>query len=139
MKSLARSLMLMLALSTGACQPVPVLPPTFEQSFQAFERQDYRTAFAGFKKLAEQGDAQSQYNLGYMYADGQGVPKDDQQAVAWFRKAAEQRFFYAMCNLGLRYADGRGLPKDEQQAMAWLRKAALGGIVVEGTIWGLLM
>ena len=31
-----------------------------------------------------------QRNLGFMYAEGRGVAKDDAQAADWFRKAAEQ-------------------------------------------------
>ena len=62
MKSVTRSLLLALALTTGAW--VPVQAQTFEQSLAAHERKDYRTAFAGFKKLAEQGHAPAQYNLG---------------------------------------------------------------------------
>ncbi len=55
MKSLTRSLLLALALTTGAW--VPVQAQTFEQSVAAYERKDYKTAFTGFKRLAEQGDA----------------------------------------------------------------------------------
>ena len=70
MKTLTSSVFLALALSTGAL----VQAQTFEQSFTAAQRGDYRTAFAGFKKLAEQGDAGAQFNLGLMYAECQGVP-----------------------------------------------------------------
>ena len=31
-----------------------------------------------------------QYNLGRMYATGQGVPKDEAEMVKWWRAAAEQ-------------------------------------------------
>jgi hypothetical protein len=62
-----------------------------------------------------------------MYANGQGVPKDDQQAVAWYRKAAEQGNAMAQFNLGNMYANGQGVPKDDQQAVAWFRKAAEQG------------
>ena len=34
-----------------------------------------------FRLAAEQGDADAQYNLGYMYALGEGVAKNDQEAV----------------------------------------------------------
>ena len=34
--------------------------------------------------------AAAQLNLGNMYADGQGVFKDDFEAVKWYRLAAEQ-------------------------------------------------
>ena len=46
--------------------------------------------FEEVKKKAEQGDADSQYILGFMYNNGQGVPQDHAEAVKWFRLAAEQ-------------------------------------------------
>jgi len=46
--------------------------------------------FDEMKALAEQGDARAQYNLGFMYATGEGVPENDAEAVKWFRKAADQ-------------------------------------------------
>jgi hypothetical protein len=136
MKSLTRSLLLALALTTGAW--VPVQAQTFEQSVVAHERKDYRTAFAGFKKLSEQGHAGAQYSLGRMYHIGQGVPKDEQQAVAWFRKAAEQGVADAQLDLGLMYDTGRGVPKDEQQAVVWYRKAAEQGQAFAQFIMGVM-
>ena len=59
--------------------------PDFKETFQA----------------AEQGFAAAQYNLGLMYANGQGVHQDDAQAVRWYRKAAEQGYAKAQYNLGL--------------------------------------
>ena len=124
MKSLTRSLLLALALTTGGW----VQAQTLEQSLAAYERFDYRTAFAGYKKLAEQGNASAQFHLGLMYANGQCVPKDEQQAVVWYRKAAEQGDASAQYNLGGIYEHGRGVvPKDEQQAVVWYRKAAEQG------------
>ena len=43
-----------------------------------------------FRKAAEQGDADSQLDLGWMYLDGLGVPKDEKEAAKWFQKAADQ-------------------------------------------------
>ena len=37
---------------------------------------------AALRKAAQAGDANAQFNLGVMYADGRGVPQDDTQAVA---------------------------------------------------------
>ena len=62
-----------------------------------------------------------------MYADGQGVPKDDQRAVVLVRKAAEQGEAFAQFNLGVMYDKGQGVLKDDQQAAAWYRKAAEQG------------
>ncbi len=47
-------------------------------------------AAARYRKAAEQGDANAQFNLGVCYNQGQGVDKDPKAAVAWYRKAAEQ-------------------------------------------------
>ena len=41
---------------------------------------------------AEKGDADSQYQLGLMYARGEGVAEDQWEAVQWFRKAMRQRY-----------------------------------------------
>ena len=45
---------------------------------------------AELRALAEQGDALAQFNLGRMYATGEGVPQDDAAAVRWYRLAADQ-------------------------------------------------
>ena len=50
-------------------------------------------------QIAKQGNAQAQFNLGKMYAKGQGVRQDDAQAVQWFRKAAEQGLGQVLADL----------------------------------------
>jgi TPR repeat protein len=62
-----------------------------------------------------------------MYAEGQGVPQDDQQALYWYRKTAEQGDADAQLSLGLMCAKGQGTPQDFQQAVFWYRKAAEQG------------
>ena len=39
---------------------------------------------------AEQGDAEAQFNLGVMYANGEGVPQDDVTAYMWYNLAASR-------------------------------------------------
>jgi len=51
----------------------------------------YENALYWFQKAAEIEHAQASFNLGLMYANGQGVVKNHKIAVAWFRKAAEIR------------------------------------------------
>ena len=46
--------------------------------------------FETTKLLAEQGDADAQFNLGVMYAYGVGVPQDFLPAYVWFSAAAAQ-------------------------------------------------
>ena len=49
---------------------------------------------------AEQGVWLAQYTLGYMYAEGRGVPQDETEAVRWFRLAADQGHAAASYFLG---------------------------------------
>ena len=39
-------------------------------------------------RLAEQGNATAQVVVGFMYAEGRGVPQDDADAVRWYRLAS---------------------------------------------------
>ena len=43
-----------------------------------------------YRKAADQGDARAQFNLGAMYANGQGIPQNFPEALRWFRKAHAQ-------------------------------------------------
>ncbi len=45
---------------------------------------------AEVRAKAEQGDASAQGNLGFMYANGRGVPQDDVTARMWFNLAASR-------------------------------------------------
>lgn len=53
--------------------------------------QDYTKAAVWFRKAAEQGDPGSQYGLGELYLEGEGVPQDYQQAYFWLDLAAARR------------------------------------------------
>ena len=75
-------------------------------------------------RMAEQGDAVAQYNLGFSYAYGTGVPQDDARALAWYRLAAEQGLDAAQHHLGVMYANGEGTTQDFDEAVRWLRMAA---------------
>ena len=106
---------------------------------------------------AENGVAELQYTLGLMYANGEGVPQDDQKAVKWYRLAAEQGHARAKANiynlakknipqalqvligdaengvveaqytLASMYANGQGVPQDDQKAVKWYRLAVEQG------------
>src|ERR1700691_383853 len=53
--------------------------------------QDYAGAAKWYRLAAEQGSANAQRNLGFMYRKGEGVPHDDIEAARWYRLAEEQR------------------------------------------------
>lgn len=60
---------------------------------------NHEQAVFWYQKAAEQGHAQAQNSLGFMYHTGQGVPRDYAQARFWFLKAAKQGDAEAKRNL----------------------------------------
>jgi uncharacterized protein len=90
-----------------------------EDGVAAYKRGDYATALRLLSPLAESGNARAQYNLGVMYKDGRGVPRDDVEAATWLRKAADQGFSRAQFAMGVMYQNGRGVPQDDAEAVRW--------------------
>ena len=101
----------------------------FEDGLAASERKDYATAIKLWRPLAEQGNAAAQYNIGLMYANGQGVLQDYKEAVRLYRLAAEHGYATAQYNLGVRYNIGQGVTQDYKEAVKWHRLAAAQGDV----------
>jgi hypothetical protein len=71
------------------------------------------------RKLADQGDADAQWQMGVRYHNGEDVPRDDVQAMQWFQRAAEQGHVTAQGALGAYYFAARGVPKDLSKAYFW--------------------
>eukprot|EP00729_Bicosta_minor_P021070 gene21070-biopygen17353 len=65
----------------------------------------------------------SQYNLGYMYANGKGVEQDHVEAAKWYQESAEAGHIKAQNNLGLMYANGKGVKQDHVETAKRYRKA----------------
>ncbi len=105
------------------------LPADFKAGLDAYTRGDFAAALKEWQPIAEGGDPNAQYNLGLLYARGQGVAQDYSQAAQWYRKAAEQGVAAAQYNLGLMCANGQGVPRDPQEAAKWFLKAADAGVV----------
>lgn len=80
-----------------------------------------------YRKVAEQGYAEAQYNLAMCYASGAGVTQDFFESAKWLRKAADQNLAVAQYALGDCYANGYGVMKDNDEAATWFSKAAEQG------------
>ncbi|MGD2056151.1 MAG: tetratricopeptide repeat protein [Gammaproteobacteria bacterium] len=83
--------------------------------------------FDSEKKRAENGDTESQYELGNMYAKGIGTPIDHEQSRQWYQKAASQGHIKAGYKLGLIFHEGSGVRKNSKTALGWFRQAAEKG------------
>jgi len=76
---------------------------------------------------AAETNAEAQYQLGMMLAEGIGGPKDDAGARALFEKAAAQNHPGALDMMGQFAQEGRGGPKDSDAAKAYYERAAALG------------
>ena len=69
-----------------------------------------------FHKAADVNYAAAQNIVGFCFANGQGVEKDEKEAAKWYRKAGDQNFADAQNNLGNCHIDGKGVEKDVKEA-----------------------
>lgn len=63
-----------------------------EKAKKYYSNKEYAQTFTTLKPLAEKGDSEAQYSLGYLYLYGEGVKKDEKRAIFWINKAANQGF-----------------------------------------------
>ena len=97
------------AVAVPACEAaVQKYPNDARLKFQlgrAYQKaNNFIAAVAQYQKSATQQYAPAQNNLGFMYENGLGVPKDLRQANAWVRKAAENGDQTAQFGLGVVFA-----------------------------------
>ena len=81
---------------------------------------DFRAALA----KAERGDSDAQFEVGRMYAVGEGVKQDYKKAREWFEKGAAQKNRVALDWLGWLYDNGYGVKQDYKKAREYYEEAA---------------
>jgi len=109
-----------------------------EEGIDAYRAKDYARAAEMWRPLADKGDAVAQFRLGTLYAEGNGVERNDATAFAWFQRAADQGYADAQYDVGASYFAGLGVRKDDAQAVRWFQRAANQGMVYAQLNLGLL-
>lgn len=89
----------------------------------AFKMKNYELAYREWKVSAEAGQAEAQFDLGVLYAQGLGVRRDLTEASNWYGKSARQGNPEAEFALGQLYSRGWGVPRDEADAIRWFEMA----------------
>ncbi|HEY0551588.1 MAG TPA: tetratricopeptide repeat protein [Verrucomicrobiae bacterium] len=91
----------------------------------------YTQALEWYQKAADQDHRLAQFNLGQMFAEGQGVPQCDSTAVMWIRRAANGGDVGAQFNLGERctractQGSEREAAESRIEAYKWFKLAAV--------------
>jgi len=122
MKRLAAAILLLLA-DQAAAQPGGA-----DAARAAMQAGNYAEAYCLWRSFAQSGDADAQYNLGWMYHNGYGLAIDDREAQRWWEQAAAQEWADALYALGnLHRFGGRNVPKDAARAIEYFLRAAHKG------------
>jgi TPR repeat protein len=76
-----------------------------------------------FIKAAEEGDANLQAQLAYLYESGAGVERNYARAFYWYQQAALHGHADAQASLGYLFQTGLGVEKNLADAKFWYEKA----------------
>lgn len=88
---------------------------------------DFACASGRIAAAAAAGRPSAKSLLGWMYAQGVGVPAEPARALALYGEAAVAGDLSALNNLGELYETGRGVPAEPARAVQYYREAAEAG------------
>jgi TPR repeat protein len=84
-------LLCLLAILVG-CSTNPSKDDPMGMARSAYEAGDYKESASLLMPLAQDGDAEAQYALGYQFFYGLGVKRDKTQGFFWMQQSAIQGF-----------------------------------------------
>ncbi|MDR2789930.1 MAG: sel1 repeat family protein [Campylobacteraceae bacterium] len=95
----------------------------FDEAEKKYGKGDYEKAAKLFKQSCDAGVAESCYNLGYMYNNGEGVKYDHFKAVELYKKGCDGGSALGCISLGVSYEFGEGAREDIDKALEYYGKA----------------
>jgi S1-C subfamily serine protease len=96
----------------------------YDDGLSAFQQGDYQTAFREWEPLAQSGDIDAQFALGYLYEYGEGVTQSYRQAAYWYGKAADAGDVDAAVAMGYLYESGLGVKQNFRRAVEYYGMAS---------------
>ena len=129
-----KNLHVLLMVSLLTCAGGVAIAQDYDAGLKAAQAGDFQTALKEWPPI--RGTPDAQYNLGWMYANGEGVPEDDAEADALVpagrrsggrrRPAQPPRPADVQHNLGVMY-NGEGVLQDNVTAHMWFNIAGANG------------
>lgn len=87
------------------------------------EEQRYLPALDILLPMALDGDAEAQYQIGWMNRYGTGIPQNSCIATLWMDKAARHGHKMAQRYMAFAYRGGEGVQENPELAYRWLLQA----------------
>jgi len=130
-----RKLVLLSAFLCALAAAGPAVAGPLQTGIAAYNRHDYPTAARLLLPLAQHGNPMAQTYVGFMFANGRGLPQNYVAAADWYRAASEQGVPVAQFMLGMAYDKGQGVPQDYVLAYKWLNIATARATPREREYW----
>lgn len=99
----------------------------FDVGLKAVQEGNFAEGYCYWKKLADNGDPEASYSIGWMYANGLGVNVNVPEAIKWWQAAASKGHLSAKFAIGLAYLNGDGVKQNDEKAVKWILEAAANG------------
>jgi uncharacterized protein len=93
---------------------------SYDNGIDYYKQGKYKKAMDSFLVASNNDDNRAMFALGIIYANGDGVKKDEAKSLIWYEKAAINGNSYAYTKLGNIYAS----KEDYKNAFKWFKKAA---------------
>ena len=100
-----------------------------DEAMYDLNRGKFKAAIAKLEPLVELGYSPAQYQMGLIYKNGQGKPKNVKKAFDLFTLSAAQHNPDAQFDLALMYSEGEIVSKDLKKAFSLTELAANKGLV----------
>ena len=111
----------------AAAKAVDTKLPLDSKVFKAYERK--HGTMAALQRSGEGGDGKAYAELGYIYAHGNGVARDQETACKYWIAGAAVGDVECMGTLGARYCSGNGVPLDAAEGFRYYKMCADQGCV----------
>jgi TPR repeat protein len=111
-------------LETPNTDPDPTINALLERAANAYQAQDYDSAYSHWKEAAELDNAIAQYQLSRLYQDGRGVDQDLPRAYHLIQLSAKQNLSQAQYQLAIYFIEGEQVTKNETLALYWMQLAS---------------
>ena len=85
------------------------------EAIHAMRAGNFAEAYCVLKPYAESGDAEAQYNIGWMYLNGYGLAMNDSLALEWWQRASDQGYTDATFSIAMLYSLGEGQVKKDME------------------------
>ena len=85
------------------------------EAIHAMRAGNFAEAYCVLKPYAESGDAEAQYNIGWMYLNGYGLAMNDSLALEWWQRESDQGYIDATFSIAMLYSLGEGQVKKDME------------------------